>query len=244
MENNTVKKENRKGRSYQAAVMVAGLSLWLIAAGDTIVGYAWRDLLVLLAVVPVIIMVDLFPIRFPLPAGWKSTQENITFTLIDAFVLTIAAWYGIAPAVLIAGIEGFTSSRRQVRRLSSTLFSSGMMSLTAAAASFSLSAALGDGWTGAAIGHNHGVSTVATALLLASVVQVSVNWGLLSTLLALRYENSILRVWRENFVCAAPMFLPTSVAASLIFFSLQNGALAMLAIGGPVLWAIYFRHQQ
>ena len=244
MKNNTQKKEQEKGQSYQVAIIAAGLLCWLVATGGTISVYPSRDLLVLLSLVPLIIIVDLFHITFPLPAAWKFKQENVVFTLIDAFVLTIAAWYGIAPAVLIAGIEGFTSSRHQVRRLSSNLFSSAMMSLTAAAASFSLTAALGDGWSGAAIGRQHGISVVVVALLIASIVQVSTNWGLLSTLMALRYEKSILRLWRENFLWAAPVFLPTGVAASLIFFSLQYGTLAIMAIGGPVLLAIYFGHHQ
>jgi signal transduction histidine kinase len=119
-----------------------------------------------------------------------------------------------------------------------------MMSLTAAVASFTLSALLHDGWTGAAIARHHGVSAVAAALLGASIIQVSVNWGLLSTLLALRHKSSILRLWKQNFLCAAPLFLPTSVAGSLIFFAVQYGAVAMTAIGGPVLLAIYFGHDQ
>ena len=155
-----------------------GLLLWLIAAGETFTGHAWRDLLFLLPAIPLIIIVGLFPLTFLLPTGWKSTQENVTFTLIDAFVLAIAGWYGIAPAVLIAGIEGFTSSRRQVRRLSSNLFSAAIMSLTAAAASVCLSGFLGNGWTGAAITGHHSISAVAVALLVASIVQVTVNWGL------------------------------------------------------------------
>ena len=244
MENTTQEKEKPKSRNYQVAVIAAGLLCWLAAASITISFYPSRDLFVLLAVVPLIVIVDLFHITFPLPAALKVKQENIVFTLIDAFVLTIAAWYGIAPAVLIAGIEGFTSSRRQVRRLSSNLFSSGMMSLTAAAASFTLTAALGEGWTGAAIGRHHGISAVAVALLIASVVQVSINWGLLSTLMALRYQKSILGMWRANFLWAAPVFLPTGVVASLIFFSLQYGTLAIMAIGGPLLFAIYFGHRQ
>src|SRR5207245_7135056 len=163
MENIAERKKGSKDQSYQLVVTLVGLVFWFVAAGETVAVYPGRDLLMLAAVVPLIVIIDLFPINLPLPAGRKSTREKITFTLIDAFVLTIAGWYGIAPAVLIAGIEGFTSSRRQVRRLSSNLFSSSMMSLTAAAASFSLSAALGDGWTGAAIGRHHGVSGVAAA---------------------------------------------------------------------------------
>ncbi len=240
MEKQNVKKENSKSLGYQNAVTVAGLLLWLIAAGGTVAVYPWRDLMVLLGVVPLIIITALFPIIVPL----KFRKEIVHFTLIDAFVLTIACWYGIGPAVMIAGIEGFISSRRHVRRLSSNLFSSTMMSITAAAASFVLSAVLGDGWTGAAIGRHHGVSGVAAALLLASIVQVSVNWGLLSTLLALRNQSSIIRLWAQNFLSAAPIFLPSGVAASLIFFAMQNGQLAMMAIGAPVLLVIYVGHRQ
>jgi signal transduction histidine kinase/ActR/RegA family two-component response regulator len=244
MENSTERKEHRKGQRYLTVVVVVGLLLWLVTAGETITGHSLRELLTLSAAVPLIILVGLFPITFPLPAGWKSTQENVTFTLMDAFVLAVAAWYGIGPAVLIAGVEAFTSSRRLVRRLSSNLFSLGMMSLAAAAASFSLSAVLGDGWTGAPIARHHSVSAVAAALLVASIIQVTVNWGLVSTLLALRHNNSILLLWKQNFLCAAPLFLPTSVAASLIYFAVLNGAVAIMAIGGLLLLAIYFGHKQ
>jgi len=244
VEKDSEKKEHLKGLGYQVSITVAGLLVWFVAASDTVAVYSWRDLLVLLGVVPLIIIAALFPITFPLPSGWKFKQENITFTLIDAIVLTIAAWYGIGPAVLIAGIEGFISSRRQVRRLSSNLFSSGMMSLTAAAASFTLSAMLADRWSGAAIGGRHGAAGVAAVFLLASIVQVRVNWALLSTLLALRYRNSIFQLWTKNFLSSAPLFLPTGVAASLVYFALQFGALTMIAIVGPVLLAIYFGHRQ
>ena len=244
MENKTEKKESGKAQPYLAAVVVVGLLLWLIMAGHTLTSNTWRDLLILLAAVPLIIIVDLFQITFPLPAGWTSTRENITFTLIDAFVLAVAGWYGIGPAVLIAGVEAFTSSRRKVHRLSSNLFSAGMMSLAAAAASFSLSAVLGDSWTGAAIARHHGISAIAGALLVASIIQVTVNWGLLSTLLALRHNSSILIFWRQNFLTAMPMFLPTSVAASLTYSSAQFGAVSMMAIAGPVILTIYFGHHQ
>src|SRR5438034_2635658 len=133
MQNSKETKENEKDRRYQAAVIVVGLLSLLIAAGSTIANYEWRELLVLLAVMPLIVIVDLFPLTFYVFGGRKTEKENLTFTLIDAFVLVIASWFGMAPAVLIAGIEGFISSRRQVRRLSSNLFSLSMMALTAAA---------------------------------------------------------------------------------------------------------------
>ena len=243
MSENT-KRRSESGGTYQLTVTVAGILVSLIAAGNILATYAWRDLLVLGAVVPLIIIVGLFPITFPLPTGWKTSNEKIDFTLIDAFVLTTAICYGIAPAILIAGIEGFTSSRRLVRRLSSNLFSSSMMSLTAAATYLSLAVALRQSAFNALAVSEYSFSIIAAALLVGSIVQVGVNWGFLSILLALRHQKSVLHLWKQNFLCAAPMFLPTSVLASMMYFALQHGALSLMAIGGPVLLSIYFGHHQ
>jgi signal transduction histidine kinase/CheY-like chemotaxis protein len=237
----TETKQNLKGRQFQIAVIVVGLLLWFLMAGGTIAFQPWKDLLILLAAVPLIIIVGLCPIIFPLP---KSNQEFVAFTLIDAFVLVLAGWYGIAPAVMVAGIEAFSSSRRNVRRLSSNLFSAGMMSLTAAITSFVLTAVLRDGWLGGRIARSHSISAVAAALLVASIIQVTVNWGFICTFFALRHDDGILKLWKQNFASLAPLFLPTSVAATLIYFAVQNGTLVMTAIGGPVLLAIYFSHRQ
>lgn len=238
-----VDQEKRNDRPYQLTITVAGILVWLAAASNVVHSYNSRSLVVLMAVLPFSTIVGFFPITFPLP-GRKGSKENISFTLIDALVLTAAVCYGIAPAIVIAGLEGFTSSRRLVRRISSNLFSSGMMSLTAAAASLSLALALRGDWTGPLIAREPSFSIVAAALLFGSITQVSVNWGLLSALLALRQHSSVLRLWKENFLCAAPMFLPTGVLATMMYFALQHGAMALLAIGGPVLLSIYFGHHQ
>lgn len=148
------------------------------------------------------------------------------------------------PAVFIAGIEGFISSRRAVRRLSSNLFSSGMMSLAAAAAALCLNTILRYGWGVTGAQRSHTLLAVAVALLAASIVHTIVNTGILSTLFALRYGNSILQNWKKNFLWAAPMFLPTGAAASLMYFALQYDVLIMAVIGGPTLLAIYFGHRQ
>jgi diguanylate cyclase (GGDEF)-like protein len=244
MQKNAEKGNDSRARTYQVTITAIGILVWLAAASHTIGSYSFRNLLILAAVLPFGTIVGFFPITFPLPTGRKASTENINFTLIDAVVLTAAVCYGIAPAILIAGLEGYTSSRRLVRRTSSNLFSSSMMSLTAAAASLSLSLVLPGSWSGVLTSRIPSFSAVAGALLLASIVQVSINWGLLSALLALREHKSILHTWRQNIVCAAPMFLPTGVLATMMYFALQYGAMALLAIGGPVLLSIYFGHHQ
>ncbi|HEV7857268.1 MAG TPA: HD domain-containing phosphohydrolase [Pyrinomonadaceae bacterium] len=235
---------NHKSRIYQAAVTVAGLCIWLIAAVGLLTEYAWRDQLAILTLTPLVIFVGMFPNTFPMPSNWKFTHEKISFTLSDAFVLLIACWHGPAAAVFVAGIEGFTSSRRTVRRLSSNLFSYGMMSLAAAAAAASLNAVLRYGWHEAGASDHHTFAAAAVAVLVASIVQVILNWGLISTLIAMRHGSAILHEWRINFLCAAPLVLPTSAAASLMYFAFQYDVLASIVIGGPILAAIYFGHRQ
>src|ERR687883_837963 len=133
-------RENRKSRAFQTAVTAAGLLLWCAGAADIALARTPSEQLTLLVLVPMAIVVGMFPITFPLPSGLKFTSEKICFTLSDAFILLVACRYGVLPAVFLAGLEGFVGSRATVRRLSSNLFSSGMMALAGGAGAGGLAA--------------------------------------------------------------------------------------------------------
>jgi putative nucleotidyltransferase with HDIG domain len=227
-------------------VVVAGLTLWLGAAISFFVQHSGYDRWMVVALMPLIVIVGLFPNTLPLPTGLglKLSQEKLTFTLSDALVLVVACRYGFAACVFVAGIEGFTSSLRAVRRLSSNLFSFGMMSLAAAAAAISLSAVLRYGFGETLSNPNHAFPAIAVGVLAASIAQIIVNSALISTLFAMRLNDHILPSWKENSLLIAPMILPTSAAASLMYIALQYNALVMLAIGAPILIAIHFGHRQ
>lgn len=235
---------NRNSRIYQAVVSATGTAVWVIAALVIFIGFSWQQRLVVLALVPVIIIVGMFVQHFRLPLGLKFTQDRVVFTPADAFVLLVACWFGPFPAVFLAGIEGFTSSRRTVRRLSSNLFSSGMMSLGAAAASFSIHLVLKHGFgseTGA--GLDHELLPAAVAILVGSIVQIAVNVGLFSTLFALRQDNKAADIFK-GFLWAVPMFLPNSAAATLMYYAVQHDLKIILLIGGPIFLAIFFGQRQ
>ncbi|MEK6302125.1 MAG: HD domain-containing phosphohydrolase [Acidobacteriota bacterium] len=235
---------NKKARrAYQTAVTTAGIALWVMAGAGLVTRYTLRDLLTVLALAPLTVMVGAFPQRFRLPSGLRFTQETITFTLADAIVLLVACWHGPAPAIFIAGIEGFTSSRRNDGRLSMFFYSSAMMSLGAAAASGLLTFVLHYGFGETDRGSSHTFLAAAVALFLAGLVQFAVNMVLISTLIAIRHGNSILQGWKD-FLWAAPMFLPTSTAASLMYLALQFDMLIVAVTGGPILLTIYLAHRQ
>jgi putative nucleotidyltransferase with HDIG domain len=238
--------EKRKGLTsqlYPATITVAGIALWLASTVSFFVRDSWREQLAVLALLPLAVITGMFPNSVPLPSSLKLSQEKMTFTLSDALVLLIACKFGFAACVFVAGVEGLTSSRRAVRRLSSNLFSFGMMSLAAAAATVCLWAVFSYGF-GEASNIDHAFPAVAISVFVASVIHISVNTGLISVLFAVRLGTPFMCSWRENFLLAVPMFLPTSAAASLMYIALQYNALTMLAIGAPILIAIHFGHRQ
>ncbi len=235
---------NRKGHQvFQTAVTVSGIAFWFIAAANLVTGYMLKDLMIVLALVPLTVIVGAFPQRFRLPQGLRFTQETITFTLADAIVLLVACWHGTAPAVFVAGIEGFTSSRRNGGRISSYLFSSSMMSIGAASASTMLNMVLHYGFGAVGNDARQPLLAAAVALFFAGLTQFGVNAILLATLIAMRHGNSLVQSWKD-FLSTAPMFLPTSTAASLMYFALQFDMLIMTVIGGPILFTIFLAHRQ
>lgn len=232
----------KKALVYQSLIAAAGAGLWLAAVIFVFTRHPPTEQLTLLVFVPVVVLISLFPNTFTLPSSIK--REQITFTLSDSFIFLIACWYGTLPAVLVAGVEAFISSRRSVRRLSSNLFSAGMISLAAGAAGVVLNATLRYGFHETGSGKYHSFVAVTVALLPATVVHVLVNVGLLSQLFAFRSNKNFLQVWKNNLSWAAPIALPTSAVASLAYLALQYNWLIMIIIGAPILIAINFGHRQ
>jgi putative nucleotidyltransferase with HDIG domain len=236
-------KMNVKSRVYQTSVTIAGLGVWLIAAAALPFSYTAFECLIFLLLMPLAILFGKFIHTFPLPSGLKFTQNKVSFSLADAFVLLIACWFGAAPAVFIAGVEGFASARQTSKRLSVNLFSSSMMSLAATASAITLHAVLNYVFNETQAGGSHSLTAVSIAIFIASVVQLAVNINLLSMLLALRYEKSPFEQLKD-FMMTVPVFLPTSAAASLMYFALQHGVVMLIVIAGPVIAAIYLGHRQ
>ncbi|HEX8163986.1 MAG TPA: HD domain-containing phosphohydrolase [Pyrinomonadaceae bacterium] len=233
-----------KHRIYQTIVTAAGISLWLAALVVLTLNYTLRDQLIFLVLVPMIAVVSSFSNIFPLPSSLKFAQEKVTFTPTDSIILLVACWHGIAPAIFIAGLDGLIASRRAVRRLSSNTFSFGMLSLVAAASASTINALLLYGFSEIAQARQHSFPAVAVALLVANLVHILVNTGLVSVFFALRQRDAVLRQWRRNFLWAAPNFLLTSAMASVLYITLQYNALLTFAIGAPIIAGLCLGHRQ
>src|SRR5258708_8522013 len=125
-------KAEKKALIYQTAVTVAGLSLWLASIVLIFIRHPPREQLILIAFVPLIIAISLFPNTFTLPSGIK--RDKIPFTLSDPFVFLVACWYGVLPAVFVAGVGGLFFFRPRLRPVLGNFFLSRLVSLAAARA--------------------------------------------------------------------------------------------------------------
>lgn len=230
-----------KARAFQIAVSILGIALWAWTVLRIHADRAPREQLILLALVPVIVLAGLFTQHFRMPFGLNVTQERLTFSLSDTIVLLVAYWYGVYPAIFVAGLEGFVTSRRTVKRLSSNLFSIGMMSLVATASAWVIRGIVMDfGGEGRLAFH-----FAALAFFVASITHNLVNMALLSTLLAMRHRKPIFASWTESFLWTAPILcLPTSAAAILMQHALEHSFMTLVAIAAPTLLAIYVSQRQ
>jgi putative nucleotidyltransferase with HDIG domain len=236
--------ENKRlAQGYQLVVTAAGIGLWFMACERIALACSLRDQLTLMGMIPVIVVVGMFSMHYRLPMGAKFMQEELTFTLSDAIVLLVACWIGIFPAIFIAGLEGFTSSLRNSRRVSTHLFSSAIMSLGAAITAATLAGVLRFVFDEKSTGGSSPFLAVAIAMLVASIVQIVANLVLLTTLIALRHGNPILSQWK-SFLWTVPLSLPTSTAASAMYVAFQYNPLVTAVVGAPILFSIYFGHRQ
>ncbi|HKQ03559.1 MAG TPA: HD domain-containing phosphohydrolase [Blastocatellia bacterium] len=235
--------KERKLYIYQNAVTVVGLTLWVMALARVAWAYSLREQITILALTPVTVVVGFFSHHVHLPIGKRFTREKVTVTLSDAVVLLIACWGGVFPAVLVSGIEGFTSVVRTRRRWSSYLFSSAIMSAGAGISAAALNAVLHYGFQEPSGDGKYPLPAVTVAILVGSFVQVVTNIILLSTLIALRHGLPVFD-HLKGFLRAAPLFLPISAASSVMYIAFQHNPLVTAVIGAPVLLSIYFSHHQ
>ena len=242
--------KEQRSRVFQLGVTVTGLGIWAVALAQVSWTFSLHDQVTILALIPVTVVVGLFSHNVNLPMGTRFTREKITVTFSDAVVLLVACWGGVFPAVLVAGIDGFTSAARgmltpsrKTDRVTSYLFSSAIMSLGAGAGATTLVWILHYGFRDRNIDGRHPFLSVCVAILIASFVQIIANIIPLSTLIALRHDLSVVSQLK-GFLRAAPLFLPISAASSVMYIAFQHDPLVTAVIGAPVLISIYLSHHQ
>jgi putative nucleotidyltransferase with HDIG domain len=242
---------NKSSRAFQIAVIAVGASLWVASVANTVLFSSTRQIMVLLAMVPLTILVGSFSHTYKLPSGLRFSRNHVTFTFADAIVLLVVCWFGIGAGVVVQGIETFISAHRIKKNpqtaLFSDLFSAGMMNLSTAGGGLALMLVLRYGFhlgTPASFNSAPNFLAVSLALTAAAIVQNLTNVSLFVSLFALRERVSVWPKLKEYVIWTVPLFLPTGTAANLLYLAVHYNVLLTAVIAVPVFLAIYFSHRQ
>lgn len=189
---------NQSSRAFQIAVIAIGLSLWLASFASTAMFFSPRQIMVVLALVPVTLLVGSFSHTYKLPSGLRFSRNHVTFTFADTIVLLVVCWFGIGPGIVVQGIETYISARRIKKnpqtQLFSDLFSTGMLNIATAGGGLALMMVLKYGFhlaTPASFNSAPNFLAVALGLIAAAIVQNLVNVSLFASLFALRDRKSV-----------------------------------------------------
>ena len=161
-------------------------------------------------------------IRISLPLAGGGSSLSFSYVATFAAMLVLGTW----PMVLISAVTGWThcTFRRQARKpLHQTLFTIATMTLSAAGAGLAYQAAL-------PAGPHSGWLDVGAAATAASAYFL-INTNLVSLAVALTSRQSILPIWKRDFLWSAPSYY---IAAGLAV------VIVVLSQRGLVWWAIVF----
>lgn len=249
----------RSGSSaIQSALTFAGLGCWLGAAyhaSDAVVaptgpqpftneGLTGVDLS--LFVIPaMVLMVGAFPVHLPLrtrhPALARATS---TVSLADLIVLVTACCVGAAPAVLIAGVDGFVASWRARRDLLTSLSALASLSLAAGAAALFVGAGP---LTGNAYGGPHATAPAAVVLLLnvlAGLVYFLVNTTTAALPFAPRMRRAFKGFFEAEVTWSASLYVGLGLVAGVMHLLIGYHLLLALAFAAPFVYAFHRAFEQ
>ena len=135
-------------------------------------------------------------------------------TVSDLFLFFSLLYYGIAPATVLAVIDGLYSSQQNSRNRALTiLFNSAVMGLSVFSAGWLGHLALG----GADISAQTPLESLLARLLIMASAHYLINSWLAATALSLRCRSPLVQTWSENFRWVAITYFSSAAAAGIAF---------------------------
>lgn len=177
------------------------------------------------------ILVGQFPVRIP------GTRSVISVT--DAFIFTSVLFFGVSPSVLLAGVDALLSTRRMTKKLSSTLYSFGVMSLSVFTAATLFESLLRR--TG--LTDKVPVEQLILPLVAMAITHFMVDSGLVAAITAVSRKQPIIDTWVHNFLWSSVSFFTGASAAALIYTFVRHQGLVTLAMVLPILVITYFTYK-
>lgn len=174
-------------------------------------------------------------------ASVKIPGINSLVSLADTFVFTTVLFYGPVPAALLAGTDGFLSTRRHTGRLLSAFSSLSVMSISVLTAGLVYQRLLRIFWRA-----ETGVPAFEELLIPVSamaLIHFVLNSGLVAALTAFARRMSVYRTWSENYLWTSLTFFSGAFAAAIAYLCIQRLGPAAFAISLPILAITYVTYR-
>jgi diguanylate cyclase (GGDEF)-like protein/putative nucleotidyltransferase with HDIG domain len=210
------------------ALLVFSLDgLWSL----TTAGYLWGVLLLALTVVAG---------RFTVPIFNADGTSNGGKSVADAFIFLAAMMFGTAPAAIIAGVDGFISSRRIAdRRARLFRTASAIISTCVAVFTYNLLTLLTVGNAASTNAHNASLERLLFPLFALAIVQFALNTLASAFYVAFESGTTTLQFARESLFWTSMTQLAGAAAAALFYSTFIGGGFSFLIVGVMIVSLVY-----
>lgn len=221
------------GKSFFAAINVAGVGLYLTILAVTVfgsgpqLGWSFVGLFVLTLVCGIVSV--------------KIPGLNSLISLADTFVFTAVLFFGPLPAALLAGTDGFVSTRKHTGRLLSAASSLSVMTISVVVSGAAYVGLLSLFWTPG--GEPPVLEQVLVPLAVMAFLHFLINSMLVAALTAFARRMSVLKTWRENYLWTSLTFFSgaSAAAAGYVFFQKIGPVAFFVCI--PILGITYLTYR-
>jgi diguanylate cyclase (GGDEF)-like protein/PAS domain S-box-containing protein len=157
----------------------------------------------------------------------------------DTFVLLSLLLYGVEAAVLLGGLDAFTSSLRVTKKKLVVAFNTAVFLCSTFMTGMVLRSLFG---SITELTAQEFSATFLLALSLMGIVQYAANSGFVATAVALRSGEQIWKMWHENFLWTSLTYFAGAFAAGII--AKMTGAIGFFAFlaTAPIIAIIYFTY--
>lgn len=167
-------------------------------------------------------------------------RVNTNVTVSDTFIFLVILVYGGFAGILLALADGLFGALRIRGKLTTILFNCGMMVCSTFITVLVLQLFFGP----TSNLRSHGWSTFIAAVATMALVQYFSNTGISAIGLALKTGQSIWPTWQKHYLWTSITYLAGAAVAAVASNSIERAGLTILAVGGPVIFVLYFTYQK
>jgi diguanylate cyclase (GGDEF)-like protein/putative nucleotidyltransferase with HDIG domain len=168
----------------------------------------------------------------------KIPKLSSTVTISDTFVFISVLLYGVAPSVVLAGLDAAVSSLHYPNRRRVMPFNVAVLSLSIYVSGTLMTLVFGDLRL---LGPDLSKLILATESL--ALVHYVLNSGMVSVVSALRYGKNLIRTWHEAFLWTSITYFAGAIAAALVVKLIAVLSFYAFIIAVPILAITYLTYK-